>query len=158
MGYPTTKDGSLTYRTYTELPPIAAFSEQWDTLLQSTPCNRAFSSACWFLSICKSDPFISPCVIAAWRGEQLAGVLPLVQVSDSEVYEFPPFFSDYNDIIVRPGDQPVLEGLLNCALSAGKALMLKNLRLDSLCYRAAAEMSPEIAESLFRIERSCLYI
>jgi CelD/BcsL family acetyltransferase involved in cellulose biosynthesis len=158
MAYPVIKDGPITYRAYTELPLIVAFSEDWDTLLRSTACNRAFSSACWFLSICKADPCLVPCVIAAWHGRQLAGVLPLVYMIGTESLEFSPFFSDYNDIIARPGDPFVTEGLLDCALGLGKTLCLKDLRLDSNCYRAVAHARPDLAERQFQVERNCLYI
>src|SRR5262249_36536292 len=59
--------GPVTYREYAELPLVATLSEQWDRLLHSTTCNRAFSSAAWFLSACKADSSFSPCVITARR-------------------------------------------------------------------------------------------
>lgn len=158
MGYPAVKDGALTYRADTELPLIAAFSEQWDILLQSTFCNRAFSSSCWFLSVCKADSSISPCVITAWRGQRLVGVLPFVHVSATGTVEFPPLFSDYNDLIAHADDQSVMEGLLNYSLGLAKTVVLKNLRLDSNCYRAMVKAHPELVEELFKVERSCLYI
>jgi CelD/BcsL family acetyltransferase involved in cellulose biosynthesis len=151
-------DGAVTYREYKELPLVAAFSEEWDRLLQSTTCNRAFSCAAWFLSACKADSSISPRVIAAWRGLQLVGVLPLVEVSGTGAAEFPPEFSDYNDIIADPDDNLVMEGMLNYALGLGRTLSLKNLRLDSNCYRALAQARPDLAEKRFQIQRKCSYI
>src|SRR5262249_40378194 len=155
---PATKAGLLSYRLYTELPLIEKLSQPWDILLESTRCNRAFSSACWFLSVCTSDSSLVPCIITAWRGRKLAGILPLVHVPARHSTEFPPFFSDYNDIIADPDDLPVSEGLLEFSFSLGKTLLLGNLRLDSACYRAVAEARPEFAERLFQIERRCLYI
>jgi CelD/BcsL family acetyltransferase involved in cellulose biosynthesis len=156
MSYLANNNGPVTYREYTELSLVEAFSEQWDTLLQSTTCNRAFSSAAWLLCACRVDSCVSPCVITAWRGLQLVGVLPLVEVSGSGRAEFPP--SDYNDIIARPGDNSVVEGMLNYALGLGKALSLKNLRLDSNCYRAVSQTRPDLAERQFQIDHSCLYL
>jgi len=155
---PATKAGLLSYRLYTELPLIEKLSRPWDILLESTRCNRAFSSACWFLSVCKSDSSLVPCVITAWRGRKLAGILPLVHVPTRNSTEFAPFFSDYNDIIADPDDLPVSEGLLEFSFSRGKPLLLGNLRLDSACYRVVAQARPEFAERLFQIERRCLYI
>jgi CelD/BcsL family acetyltransferase involved in cellulose biosynthesis len=156
MVYPANNNGSVTYREYTELPLVEELSGQWDQLLQSTACNRAFSSAAWLLSACKTDPSISPFVIAAWRGLQLVGILPLVDISGAGRAEFVP--SDYNDIIVRSGDNLVVEGMLNYALGLGRTLSLKNLRLDSNCYRAVAQARPDLAEKQFLIDHTCFYI
>jgi CelD/BcsL family acetyltransferase involved in cellulose biosynthesis len=156
MSYPANNDGPVTYREYTELPLVAALSEQWDSLLQSTACNRAFSSAAWFLSACNADPSVSPCVIAAWRGFELVGVLPLVDVSGTGSLEFP--LSDYNDVIARPSDNVAVEGMLDCALGLGRRLRLKNLRLDSNCYRAVVRAGPDLVEKRFQIGYTCFYI
>src|SRR5437016_1853251 len=155
MAYPANNDGPVTYREYPELSQVEAFSEQWDRLLQSTTCHQAFSSAAWLLSACKADLSISPGVIAAWRGSQLVGVLPLVEVAGAGRAEFPP--SDYNDIVARPGDNLVVEGMLDYALGLGRTLSLKNLRLDSNCYRAVARSRPDLVEK-FQIDHSCFYI
>ncbi len=48
VSYAANNDGPVTYRECSELPLVAALSEQWDRLLQSTACNRAFNSAAWF--------------------------------------------------------------------------------------------------------------
>jgi CelD/BcsL family acetyltransferase involved in cellulose biosynthesis len=156
VSYSAKSDAAVTCRKYTELPLVEELSSQWDQLLQTTTCNRAFSSAAWLLSACKADPSISPFVIAAWRGPQLVGVLPLVDISGAGRAEFPP--SDYNDIIVRPGDNLVVEGMLNYALGLGRTLSLKNLRLDSNCYRAVTQARPDLAEKQFQIDHTCFYI
>lgn len=156
MVYPANNNGSVTYREYTELPLVEELSGQWDQLLQSTACNRAFSSAAWLLSACKADSSIAPFVIAAWRGPELVGILPLVDISGAGRAEFPP--SDYNDVIARPGDNLVIEGMLNYALRLGRALSLKNLRLDSNCHRAVAQARPDLAEKQFLIDHTCFYI
>jgi CelD/BcsL family acetyltransferase involved in cellulose biosynthesis len=157
MSHPANSDGPLTYREYTELPLIAALSEQWDKLLQNTTCNRAFSSAVWFLSACNADSSFSPCVIAAWRGLELVGVLPLIEVSGTGRVEFPPP-GDYNDIIARPEDNLVMEGVLDYTLGLGRTLSLKNVRLDSNCYRTVAQARPDLVEKRFQIGHTCFYI
>jgi len=157
MCYQANNDEPATYREYTELPLVAALSEQWDRLLQSTTCNQAFSSAAWFLSACNADSSFSPCVIAAWCGSQLVGILPLVQISGAARAEFASP-SDYNDIIARPEDNLTIEGMLDYALGLGKTLSLKHLRLDSNCYRAVAHARPDLAEKRFQIDRKCFYI
>jgi CelD/BcsL family acetyltransferase involved in cellulose biosynthesis len=153
---PANNDGLVTCREYTELPLVAAISEQWDQLLQSTNCNRAFSSAVWFLSACSADASISPRVIAAWRGLELVGVLPLVDVSSTGSIEFP--LSDYNDVIARPSDNIAVQGMLDCALRLGRHLRLKNLRLDSNCYRAVVQARPDLVEKRFQTGYTCFYI
>lgn len=156
MSYPASDHRPVTYHEYKELPLVEAFSEEWDTLLQSSGCNRAFSCATWFLSACKADSSISPCVIAAWRGLQLVGVFPLVEVSGTRKAEFVTP-SDYNDIIARPEEELVIKGLLEYALGLGKTLSLKHLRLDSNFYRAAAQARPDFLEKQFQIDRKCFY-
>jgi CelD/BcsL family acetyltransferase involved in cellulose biosynthesis len=157
VSYPANNDGPVTYREYTELPAVSALSGQWDKLVQCTTCNRAFSSAAWFLSACNADPSFSPCVIAAWCGPQLVGILPLVLVSGAGRAEFPPP-GDYNDIIARPDDNLFMEGMLNYALGLGKTLSLKNVRLDSNCYRTVAQARPDLVEKRFHIGHTCFYI
>src|SRR5437016_2227190 len=156
VSYSAKDDAAITCRAYTELPLVVSLSGQWDTLLQSTACNRAFSSAAWLLSACKTDPSISPFVIAAWRGPELVGVLPLVDISGAGRAEFIP--SDYNDIIVRPGDNLAVQAVLNYAVGLGRPLSLKNLRLDSNCYCAVAQARPDLAEKHFKIDHTCFYI
>jgi CelD/BcsL family acetyltransferase involved in cellulose biosynthesis len=157
MSYRTNNDGPVTYREYTELPLVTALAEQWDRLLQSTICNRAFSSSVWFLSACNADSSFSPCVIAAWRGAELVGILPLVQVSGVGRAEFPPP-GDYNDIIARPDDNSVVGGMLDYTLGLGRTVSLKNIRLDSNCYRAVAQVRPDLVETRFQIDHTCFYV
>jgi CelD/BcsL family acetyltransferase involved in cellulose biosynthesis len=47
--------------------------------------------------------------------------------------------------------------MLDYAFGLGKTLCLKNLRLDSNCYRAIAQGRPDLAEK-FQIDHSCFYI
>jgi CelD/BcsL family acetyltransferase involved in cellulose biosynthesis len=157
MSYPADDNGPVTFREYAELPQVAALAEPWDRLLQGTTCNRAFSSAAWFLSACSADPFFSPRVITAWRGPALVGVLPLVEVSGAGLVEFPPP-GDYNDIIARPDDNLAMEGMLDYALGLGRTISLNNVRLDSNCYRATAQARPDIIEKRFQINHTCFYI
>jgi CelD/BcsL family acetyltransferase involved in cellulose biosynthesis len=158
MSYPASNDEPVTCRKYTELSLVATLSEQWDRLLQSTTCNRAFSSSAWFRNACHADSSISPCVIAAWRGLELVGVLPLAEVSGTGRVGFPNPLSDYNDVIVRPSDNVAMEGMLDCALGLGRSLNLRRLRLDSNFYRAVVRTRPDLAEKRFKIENTCFYI
>lgn len=156
MSYPASNDRPVIYREYAELRLVAALSEQWDRLLRGTTCNQAFSSSVWFLSACKADSS-SPCVIAAWRGSELVGILPLVQVAGGGRAEFPPP-GDYNDMIARPDDKLVMEGMLDYTLGLGRAISLRNLRLDSNCYRTVAQARPELVETRFQVDHTCFYI
>lgn len=156
VSYPARNNAAVTCRKHTELPLVEELSGQWDQLLQSTPCNRAFSSSAWLLSACKTDPSISPFVITAWRGSELVGVLPLVDISGAGRAEF--VLGDYNDIIVRSDDNVAVQEMLNYALGLGRALSLKHLRLDSNCYRAVAQARPDLAEKHFKIDHTCFYI
>lgn len=158
MAYPANNEAPVTCRAYTELPLVAALSEQWNRLLRSTTCNQAFGSAAWFLSACNADPSISPCVIAAWRGLELVGILPLVDVSGTGRVEFNNPITDYNDVIARSSDNVAVEGMLDYALGLGRTLSLRNLRLDSNCYRTVAQARPDLVEKRFQIDHTCFYI
>ncbi len=158
MPCPADNDRPVTCRKYTELPPVAELSAQWDKLLHSTNCNRAFSSSSWFLAACAADSSISPCVITAWCGLELIGIFPLAETSGTGKLGFPNPLSDYNDVIVRPGDDVAVEMMLDCALGWGRSLNLRRLRLDSNFYRAVARARPDLAETRFRTEATCFYI
>jgi hypothetical protein len=43
-------------------------------------------------------------------------------------------------------------------LGLGRILSLKNVRLDSNCYRTVAQARPDLAEKRFRIGHTCFYI
>jgi CelD/BcsL family acetyltransferase involved in cellulose biosynthesis len=130
---------SISYQVVTRLSDIHSISSDWDSLLERSPCNRAFSSSSWFLAACRHVPLMSPYVILARRGETLVGVLPLALTHDGEIAGFPGRFSDYNDLVALPEESHVLAGLLNYAISGSKSykrVVLSNIRRDSNCMRA----------------------
>jgi CelD/BcsL family acetyltransferase involved in cellulose biosynthesis len=154
--------GRLTYQVLGELPAVEAVSAEWDSLLDQSPCNRAFSCSKWFLASCRLDRTLRPHVIAAWRGAALAGVLPLVVSNGGEVATFAGEMSDYNDIIARRDDDPVLDGLLRHAAAGGAGygrVVLSRLRHDSNCARAAGRVAPVGAlEPAFQVRGRCSYV
>ncbi len=131
---------SLTYEILGTLAEIEAIATAWDALLDQSPCNRAFSCASWFLVSCKLNNALTPYVIVARQGEEVAGVLPLVLINEGSIAVFASELSDYNDIVAREDDQSVPAGLIEYALSstAGhRRVILARVRADSNCWRAA---------------------
>jgi CelD/BcsL family acetyltransferase involved in cellulose biosynthesis len=154
--------GRLTYEVLGELPAVEAIAAEWDALLEQSPCNRAFSCSKWFLASCRLDLTLRPHVIAARRGAALAGVFPLVVCDGGEVATFASELSDYNDIIARRDDDPVLEGLLRHAASRGtgyRRVVLSRLRHDSNCVRAAGRVAPAgTTAPAFQVRGRCSYV
>lgn len=151
-----------TYQVLCTLPAVAAISAEWDSLLDQTPCNRAFSCSKWFLASCRLERSLRPYVIIARRGAALAGVFPLVLNNDREVATFASELSDYNDIIARRDDDSVLSGLLHNALARGvgyKRVVLARLRRDSNCVHAVGMFARAGAiEPVFQVKGRCPYI
>jgi CelD/BcsL family acetyltransferase involved in cellulose biosynthesis len=158
---PTHRD-LITYEVLTQLPDIESISSEWDSLLEQSPCNRAFSSSKWFLAACRAGRTISPHVLVARRGATIAGVLPLALTNDGKEAVFPSGLSDYNDMVARHDDDPVLAGLLEYAISAPKAydtITLSFLRHDSNCVRALELRNPaRDIERQLQPQRVCTYI
>ncbi len=129
----------IVYRVLTKISEVEAIALEWDAVLKRSPCNRAFSSAKWYLAACRHDPAVSPYAIIAQRGTRLAGILPLALIDAGEMAAFPTGLSDYNDIVAAPEDVNVHVGLLQYAFAqAGgyRRLRLDDVRRDSNCSRA----------------------
>lgn len=130
---------AVTLRVLTDLREVEAIASEWEEVLQRSPCNRAFSSACWYLAACRHDPAISPYVIVARRGANLAGILPLALTDNGDTAAFATDLSDYNDIIAARDDAQTQFLLLQRAFSATggyRTLKLYDVRQDSNCFRA----------------------
>jgi CelD/BcsL family acetyltransferase involved in cellulose biosynthesis len=102
---------SLRYEFVTDLAAAERIVPLWNGLLDRSTCNRAFSSPIWFLATCQVQPELAPWLALAWRGENLAGVLPLAIRSETSEAIFPSLRSDYHDIVVADGDMAAAEGL-----------------------------------------------
>jgi CelD/BcsL family acetyltransferase involved in cellulose biosynthesis len=129
----------IVYRVLTRISEVEAIAPQWDEALKRSACNRAFSSAKWYLAACRHDPAVSPYVIIAQRGTRLAGILPLALVDVGEMAAFPTGLADYNDIVAAPDELNVQVGLLQYAFSQARGyrrLRLDDVRHDSNCARA----------------------
>lgn len=108
----------LEYRAYSNASEIEQISRQWDQLLESSPCNRAFASVEWYLASIRTDKYRcwNPLVIAAWHGSDIVGLLPLVLDPDKGSATIPTYCCDYCDIIAREGDLETIAATLNYAL------------------------------------------
>ena len=155
--------GDVTYDVLTELSAITAIAEEWNTLLDWSDCNLAFSSAQWFIATCRVHPQMTPHMIVARRQGEIVGILPLVSPDGGSSAEFPSYLSDYNDIVVAREDSPVAVGLLlDCVVNSAKGhrrIMLGNLRDDSQCLHAVRAL--ETARSLdcvIKQDRTCYYL
>lgn len=152
----------IDYEVLTELGAINAIATEWNALLARSGCNRAFSSAQWFIASHQLDQDVRPYVIVAYRGDTLVGILPLVLSNAGTVATFPDAESDYNDLLTARNDVDAMTGLLDHALSARagyQRLVLSRLRDDSNCLRAAEILTPPgDLSKLYSPDTSCPYI
>jgi CelD/BcsL family acetyltransferase involved in cellulose biosynthesis len=88
----------------------------WNELLERSLCNPTFSSPTWYLAACRTEPELTPWLALAWRGGDLAGVLPIAVRPATQEAIFPNAMSDYNDLVVADGDDEVAAGLLEMTL------------------------------------------
>jgi CelD/BcsL family acetyltransferase involved in cellulose biosynthesis len=158
---PSEHGGALQYAVLRDLAEVEAIAAQWNTLLEQSPCNRAFSAPQWFVASCRYNPEYMPFVLTARRGKELAGVLPLALQERTGIIDFPSAMSDYNDVIAGAEDLAVPSGLLQSAMSraSGHQLSLSNVRPDSNCARAAADLAGRLGiEAGYHPGKNCFYI
>lgn len=142
--------GGLRFEVITELARVAPLVASWHQLLAASRANRTFSSPTWFVEWCRIEPAWRPCVATAWRDGRLAGVLPLVIHSGENFARFPGELADYNDLIAARGDQEVMTGLLQTALSRCEdGLRLNCLRADSDLLAASRALGLEVNPEAF---------
>jgi CelD/BcsL family acetyltransferase involved in cellulose biosynthesis len=125
----------------TDLAAIERLAPRWEALLARSRCNRAFSSPWWYLASCRARAGSLPYLVAAYRGRELAGLLPLGVVEASRTAEFATLLCDYNDVVTDAADAAVAPALLAFACRAPQPfekLVLRRLRPDSACLRALA--------------------
>jgi CelD/BcsL family acetyltransferase involved in cellulose biosynthesis len=157
----TATPATIYYQVLTELSEVAAISSEWNALLMSSACNRAFSSPEWFLAACKVIPSISPHVIVARRDTSIVGILSLAVKNNEEEAIFPTPLSDYNDIIVSSDDSSVAAGLLDYAISNPRGyhkIVLEGIRKDSNCARAVKLLLPTYNLEQELHKESCPYL
>ena len=156
------KMDSLNYQVYTELSDIVSIASEWDSLLEHSPCNRAFSSSKWFIETCRIHTSIAPHAVVARRGAAIAGILPLVLTDEGETAGFTNYLNDYSDIVAAQDDRAATTGLLNHALSAPggyRRIVLSNVRRDSNCLRALQALESDRAiDQSYRETVSCYYV
>lgn len=112
----------------------------WRVLLERARCNRAFASPSWYLAALDVQPWLEPRVLATFRGETLAGVMPLVWNHRGEVACFATALSDYNDVVVANGDVAPARHLMSVARARFRNLELACVRADSDCANAEARI------------------
>lgn len=130
---------ALAFQVLTDVSEIARLAEEWNALLGRSVCNRAFSSAQWFIASCSANPSFQPYAIIARKGAALAGILPLVLIEEGALATFPSYLTDYSDAIVARDDLTVVAGLLDYARGAPnryRRLLLRHIRRDSNCLLA----------------------
>jgi len=150
---------AISYQILKSLDEIESIATEWDTLLDHSPCNRAFSCSKWYLASARTDDSFSPHVLIARRDSMIAGILPTAITRNT--LTFAGELSDYNDIIAHETDRDVLAGLMNRALFFGndyKRVRLNRVRSDSNCAQAVRFLSPSIDPKSFSIKTNSRYI
>lgn len=131
---PRVTSPQLRFETLTDMGVAQQIVSAWDELLDRSRCNPAFSAPIWFLGACQVQPDFLPWLVLAWRGDTLAGVLPLAVKLEKREAIFPNAMSNYNDVIVADGDVATAAGLLQHVLAEReefRCLELKYIRQDS---------------------------
>ena len=156
------ESGPLAFQALTDVSEIARLADEWDALLARSVCNRAFSSAQWFIASCFANPSFQPYAMIARKGAELAGILPLVLIEEGTLATFPSYLTDYSDAIVARDDFAVASSLLDHARvepNGYRRLVFRHIRRDSNCMRAI--QTPENrseAEPAFREMVGCHYL
>jgi CelD/BcsL family acetyltransferase involved in cellulose biosynthesis len=152
----------LAFSVLTEVSEIARLAEEWNALLARSVCNRAFSSAQWFIASCSANPSFQPYVIIARKRVSLVGILPLVLIEEGALATFPSYLTDYSDAIVARDDFAVVASLLDHARTERngcRRLLLRHIRRDSNCMRAIqVRADGSEAEATFREMVGCHYL
>ena len=115
---------------------VDSIAPAWRGLLERARCNRAFASPSWYLAALDVQPWLSPRLLAAFRGETLAGVMPLVWDNRGDFTCFVTALGDYNDLIVASGDVAPARLLMSVARARFRNLELACVRPDSDCAQA----------------------
>ena len=139
-----------------EFSEVEALSEEWDQLLERSPCNRAFSSATWYLAACQADPPAAPYVVTVRKNGRLTGLLPLVL--RDQIATFANRLADYQDLVGEADDLESLTGLLRFALASGSQLAVTNCRQDANLVRAIRGLEPEFRCEGFNRQKECCHI
>lgn len=133
--------GGLALALCRDRASIASLAPEWDDLLARSICNRAFGSSRWFLTWCAVEPEVEPRVFVARRGNELAGMLPMVEAAGGAL-RFPGELADYNDAIVARGDFETAAALLAAARASAPRLELSCIRPDANLAGALSRLEP----------------
>lgn len=145
----------MTYAILSTIGEVETIASEWADLLDRSACNLAFSSPAWFLTTCRIEPDLTPCVVVAREAGNLRGVLPIALRAATEEACFPSSMCNYNDIVVACDDVDAATGLLDFAISGPKpyrSLTLRWLLTSSNCAKAARLLEPP-GEHSFQKER-----
>ncbi len=81
------------------IPQIENLRNIWETLLQKSDCDRAFSSIDWYLGCCR-EMSLKPLVITITHRRDIVAILPLTKCFEKKTISFASHLSDYNDLIL----------------------------------------------------------
>ena len=137
----TTDIRGVRYTIHSELKGLEDIYRQWDQLLSTSHCNRAFASAEWYVSSCSKQETWTPYLITATSGGELICILPLVidRADGTALFPHHGAGADYNDAIVCNNNTITVAASLRYALSSPaqcQKMVLSRLRPDSHCAKA----------------------
>jgi CelD/BcsL family acetyltransferase involved in cellulose biosynthesis len=128
------------------LPADPNFHDQWNALVQTMERSQVFYTFEWAQAVSRAyASSVKPLVLAAYRGEELAGVVAFAQDTGRKQVSFlTATTADYCDFISAPADRnKFIEGVMEDLRHFGVAgISLSNLPCDSL--------SADIVESAVR--------
>jgi CelD/BcsL family acetyltransferase involved in cellulose biosynthesis len=141
----------LEYEVVRDLSRLDAVANEWDSLVEMSDCNRAFSAYAWFSTACRCIER-KPIVILARRGNRLSGVLPMIEAEGGKP-AFLTYLNDYNDVIAATGE--VAAGLISYLVSkvmAGERIILRRVRSDSLLLKTFNSLGSNLGFTLSATE------
>lgn len=128
--------GGVACQLITDRDAIEALAPKWRALLGRSRANPAFSGPDWYLAALDATRGLSPQLVVASRGGQLAGVLPLAGDASQGTVGFATPLADYNDVVVACGDLGAARRLTRFARRRFPALELGCVRHDAEWVRA----------------------
>lgn len=129
----------MEYRIYSDLQHIGQMSQEWNSVLAASSCNRAFASLEWFLASCRIRKGAIPWVIVGIRNAAWACVVPLVLDPADGTASFPHYENDYHDLLPGNCSDEEVAKLLSHVMADENGcnrFLLTRLRPDSRCVDA----------------------
>jgi CelD/BcsL family acetyltransferase involved in cellulose biosynthesis len=134
----------VTFEVLRERSSIRGLAAEWDALLATSSCNRAFGSSAWTCGWFEVFDEFEPHIVVARHAGRVLGLLPLAVSPGGDAVLSLCDWSDYNDIIATGDDRQMAAALLDWTLAEKRPfrqLVVRRVRRDS-CLAWALSLFP----------------